>query len=349
MLIKPPQLRPGDTIAAVALSWGGAALFPHRYAAGKRQLEERFGVRVVETRHALKDAAWLARNPQARAEDLLEAFADPAIHAIVSMIGGEDSIRILPYLDLSVIQANPKIFMGYSDTTVTHLACYSAGLRTFYGPALLAGFAENGGIFPYTAESVQHTLFSSAPIGVVPANTAGWTVEFLDWAQPELQTRPRTLQPNTGPRWLQGSGVARGRLIGGCLEVLDWLRGTPVWPEPAAWRKAILFIETSEEAPSPPYVIRVLRSFAAMGILHDLSGILFGRPGGAIPLEQHVAYDAALLQVVRDEYNLPALPIVTNMDFGHTDPIMVLPYGAEAELDCERRTFSILESAVSER
>jgi muramoyltetrapeptide carboxypeptidase LdcA involved in peptidoglycan recycling len=92
---------------------------------------------VIETRHALHDEAWLAANPQARADDLMEAFSDPTIRAIISTIGGDDSIRILPYIDLNVIRANPKIFLGYSDSTITHLACFKAGLISFYGPAIL--------------------------------------------------------------------------------------------------------------------------------------------------------------------------------------------------------------------
>lgn len=347
-MIKPRKLAPGDTVAAISLSWGGAHSFPQRYAAGKRQLQDSFGVRVVESRHALKDAAWLARNPRARAEDLMQAFADPAIKAIISTIGGEDSIRIIPYLDFELIRANPKIFLGYSDTTISHFACFKAGLVSFYGPSIMAGFGENGGLFPYTAESVRRTLFSSAPIGAVPPNQDGWTVEFLDWGRPELQSQRRALRPATGWRWLQGQGRASGPLIGGCLEVLDWLRGTPLWPEPAAWRDAILFLETSEEAPAPAYVARFLRSLAANGVLGQLGAIMFGRPGGAVGEARFREYDDALRQVVSEEYGLSDLPIVTHMDFGHTDPIMVLPYGVAAQLDCERQAFIILESAVSE-
>lgn len=111
-MLKPPKLNPGDTVAAITLSWGGAGLMPHRYEAGKHQLQDEFGVKVVETPHALRDPEWISRNPQARADDLMEAFADRNIKAIISMIGGDDSIRILPYLDLDVIRNNPKIFYG---------------------------------------------------------------------------------------------------------------------------------------------------------------------------------------------------------------------------------------------
>lgn len=114
-MIKPPRLHPGDKVAAISLSWGGPGSFPQRYLAGKDQLEAEFGLQVVETRHALAEADWLWRNPQARADDLMEAFADPSIKAIFSTIGGEDSIRTLPYVDLAVLRANPIIERATSE------------------------------------------------------------------------------------------------------------------------------------------------------------------------------------------------------------------------------------------
>ncbi len=346
-MIKPPKLNTGDKVAAITLSWGGAGLMPHRYEAGKRQLENEFGLIVVETPHALRDPDWISRNPQARADDLMQAFADPSIKAIISMIGGDDSIRILPFVDLDVIRNNPKIFMGYSDTNVTHFACWKAGLSSFYGPSFMAGFAENGGMFPYMIESVRQTLFSSEPVGQLRPNTDGWTVEFLDWADPNNQNHQRQLNPTTGWRWLQGDGVKRGHLIGGCLEVVDWLRGTDYFPPLSDWQDAILFIETSEESPSPYQVTRMLRPLAAMGIFKTLSGILVGRPGGNIPPERFIEYDKALLSIVVEEEGLVDLPIITNMDFGHTDPMCVMPYGMLTELNCDIHQIIFLENAVT--
>src|SRR5574338_1204057 len=117
-MIKPRKLTPGDKVATVSLSWGGPSVFPHRYQIGVQQLQEEVGLQVVEMPNTLKEADWLARNPKARAEDLMQAFADPSIKAIFSTIGGDESIRLLPFMDLDVIRGNPKIFMGYSDTTI---------------------------------------------------------------------------------------------------------------------------------------------------------------------------------------------------------------------------------------
>ncbi len=348
-LVKPPKLQPGDRVATVSLSWGGPGTFPHRYEAGKRQLQDEFGLVVVEMPHTLREADWLADHPGARADDLMGAFADPSIKAIISTIGGDDSIRILPYLDLDTIRANPKVFLGYSDTTISHLACLKAGLVSFYGPSIMAGFGENGGLFPYMVNSVRKTLFSSAPIGEIAPNRAGWTVEILDWAEPKNQSRRRKLNPSQGWKVLQGAGVRRGHLVGGCFEVLDWLRGTDYWPAPDLWQNAILFLETSEEAPSPIEVLRGLRSYAAMGILERLSGILFARPGGEVPPAQFAEYDQAILEVVAREEGLTDLPVISGMDFGHTDPMFVLPYGVQAEIDCGTGRFAILEGAVDGR
>ncbi|MBD2701244.1 LD-carboxypeptidase [Spirosoma sp. BT702] len=346
-LTKPKSLQPGDTVATISLSWGGAATFPHRYEVGKSQLEQTFGLRVVETRNALRPADWLYRNPQARADDLMEAFADPQIKAIISIIGGDDSIRTLPFLDVTVIRDNPKIFLGFSDTTVTHLACYRAGLSSFYGTSLLVGFAENGSMHAYQVADLRRTLFASKPTGVIEPNKDGWTSTFFDWAEPANQQLIRPLTSPTGWRFLQGRSQIEGRLVGGCVEVLEMLKGTDYWPPLSAWDGAILFLEmaefdlNSEPLIRPQQLAWILRNYAAMGILSKLNGILLGRPYHNRYVDE---YDQALIQVVRDEQGLDQLPIISGMDFGHTAPTFTLPYGCMARIDPDKQTFELLES-----
>jgi muramoyltetrapeptide carboxypeptidase LdcA involved in peptidoglycan recycling/GNAT superfamily N-acetyltransferase len=329
----------------VSLSWGGPGAIPHRFEIGKQQLEFEFGIKVVPTQNALRDAEWIKKNPKARAEDLMEAFADPTIKGIFSTIGGDDSIRILPFLELDLIRSNPKIFLGFSDTTITHFACWKAGLGSFYGSSIMCGFAENGGMFPYFVDSVRSILFSAAVPGVIRPNDRGWTTEHLEWKDHSNQFRTRKLQPSAEWKFHQEREIVRGRLIGGCFEVLDWLRGSDFWPPAADWDGAILFIESSEEAPPPIALARFIRTLGTLGVLERLAGILFGRPGGQISPDEFGAYDDVILSVVRNEQNLQ-VPIVTQMDFGHTDPGFVLPYGILAEIDSASGQFSLLESAT---
>ena len=346
-MIKPKALKRGDKIATVSLSWGGPGTFLHRYHAGKKQLCDTFGLEIVETQNALKPADWIYKNPKARADDLMSAFLDPSIKAIISTIGGDESVRILPFLDIEIIRNNPKIFLGYSDTTITHFACVKAGLTSFYGPSIMAGFAENGGLLPYMQQSIERTLFSTDPIGEIEGNEDGWTVEHLDWMDPNNQKIKRKLRPPTGPKILQGDGIAKGHLIGGCVEVLEMLKGTDYWPQLSTWNGAILFLETSEEAPDVTNFERWIRNYGSQGILQKLSGILIGRPGGQLKDKDLYRYDNALIKIVRDELGLTDLPIMCQMDFGHTDPMLTLPYGVQAEIDCKANLFSILESGVS--
>jgi muramoyltetrapeptide carboxypeptidase LdcA involved in peptidoglycan recycling len=342
-LLRPKRLSPGDRVAAVSLSWGGPGAFPHRFAAGVSQLHSEFGLEVVPMPNALRDPEWLAANPRARADDLMEAFEDRSVAGVISSIGGDDSIRILPFVDLAVIRSNPKVFLGYSDTTVAHAACLRAGLTTFYGPAVMAGFAENGGVHEYLRRGVMHTLFDATEPLQWRENTDGWTVELLDWADPANQDRPRTLRETSGWRW-HGDSRAEGPIVAACLEPLDWIRGTEWWPDLDA---AVLAIETSEEQPPPVVVARFLRSLAAMGDLEKLQALLLGRPGGAeLRPQDHLRYDEAVLRVVRGEAGREDLPVVTGVDFGHTDPTWTIPIGQPVIVDPERRVVELSRAGV---
>lgn len=342
-MIKPNVLSKGDKIATISLSWGGAGEVPHRYAAGKKQLEEVFGLEVVATKHALKPSEWIYKNPQARAEDLMQALEDQSIKAIVTNIGGEDSIRTLPYVDLEIIRNNPKIFIGFSDSTITHFCFYKAGITSFYGTSTLVGFAENGGMHSYQINDIHRSLFSSAVIGEIAPNPDGWTSERLEWTIPENQNIRRKLQAASPWRFLQGSGIVSGELLGGCIEVLEFLKDTPFWVPPNEWTNKIMFIETSEEKMHPNNFRWMIRNYAASGILKNISGLIMGRPYDNLYWK---AYDDILLQVISQEEGLTNLPIITGMDFGHTCPTFTIPYGIKAQIDADKQTFSIVESAL---
>lgn len=345
-LIKPSKLNPGDTISAITLSWGGAGEIPHRYAVGKSRLENIFGLKVTETKHALKDPDWIYKNPKSRASDLMEAFSNPEIKGIFSIIGGDDAIRLLPYIDYDVIKNNPKIFLGFSDTTVIHFICLKVGLSTFYGPAIMTAFSENVQMHKYTINSLKQTLFSNDVIGPLPVNSEGWTNEFLDWNVCSNQNTLRKLYPPDNLRFIQGTGITEGRTIGGCVEVLSFINGTEIWPDPAMWDNAILFLETSEDGITPRQLEWFLRNLGAQKILQRINGLLFSKPGGyLINPHDFIKYDDSIIKILK-EFDRTDLHVVTNLDFGHTDPMMVIPYGCQIQVDMDAKCINFLENAT---
>lgn len=346
-LIRPKKLSPGDKIAVISASWGGPGTFPYRYEAGKQRLESVFGLEVVEMPHALKDPDWVYRNPKARAEDLMKAFLDPSIKGIFSTIGGEDAIRLLPYIDFEIIHKNPKIVLGYSDSTVLHFMCLKAGIASFYGTSVMTGFAENVAMHEYTISAIKQSFFSTNKIGPIPRPREGWTKEYLDWQIPSNQMIPRKLEPEMKWEFVGCTDkVVQGRLLGGCVEVLQFINATEIWPSLEIWDGCILFLETSEEGVLPLFLKRFLRNLAAQGILAKIGGILFSKPGGQhILASQFEDYGKAILDVF-EEYQLPQVSVVVNMDFGHSDPMWVMPYGCLAEINPTEGTVSLLEGMV---
>ena len=341
-LINPEGLKPGDTVASVSLSWGGAGdpEINWRYLLGKKRLEDIFGLKVVEMSTTLKGSGYVYNHPEERAKDLMDAFKDPEIRGIFSCIGGDDSIRMLPYIDYESIRKNPKVFIGYSDTTITHLICHKAGISSFYGASILAEMAENVEMQQYTVDWIKKCIFENDVIGRIKHSEL-WTSERLPWEEGNMDIK-RKLLPNNGYELLQGEGTVVGRLLGGCVEVLEMAKGTEVWPDLETFNSSILFLETSEDMPSPENLLYALRNYGAQGILKRINGMIFGKP---YHNKYYDEYKEVIIKALK-EYSLESLPVLYNLSFGHTSPMIVLPYGALAEVDCTQSTFSILEAGV---
>ena len=341
-IIRPPRLRAGDRVAVVATSWPGSSVYPHVYRAGLAALREVFGLEVVEYPSTAFTPEYAAAHPAERAADLNRALGDPSIQAIVTVIGGDDSARILPWVDADLAAAHPKILLGYSDTSTQLFWLAQAGLVTFNGPAVMAGLAQLEHQ-PGLEAQIRSLLFDPADtFEYVPY---GYRLgEYPDWAsQPGGEAGPR--EADEGPVWLQGTVPRTGRLTGGCLDVLEMMKGTAWWPQATFFTDRILFLETSEEKPSPAQVGYWLRNYGAQGILNRISGLVVGRPRGYTPAEK-VELDAVILRQLA-EWGATDIPVLTGADFGHIDPQWILPHNVLAELDPVRRRFRLLEPAVS--
>lgn len=344
---KPKHLSPGDTVAIVSLSSGtlGESWAIHRFYIAKERLEKGYGLTVKVMPNALKGRDYLYHHPEARAADLMEAFRDTEVKAIFNSIGGDDTIRLLPYIDFDVIAQNPKIFTGFSDTTTNHMMMYKAGLISYYGAAILTNFSEYVKINDYTAAMIQNTLFTPQPTLGIPSAPYWYDDEDekIFWDEKNIHTLKPYHPEEIGYEVLQGQGIVEGPLLGGCVDVFIELLGTCLWPDQEEWAGKILFLETSEEDMSCDLLTWILRNLAAQGIFDVISGILVGKPARRSKYEP---YKEVYRKVVGFEAGHPELPILYNVNFGHAEPIGVLPIGVRCRLDADRKRLTLLESAT---
>ena len=204
-MIKPKKLKKGDKVAIVSLSNGlaGEEMFIHRYELGKKRLEQ-LGFNVVTMKNALKGIEYLYNHPEKRAEDFMEAILDKDIKGIICNIGGDDTIRLLPYIDFEAIANNPKVFMGYSDTTINHFMMQKAGVVSYYGPAVMTDFAANNNMHTYTLKYINEVLLENME-DIVIKSSDKWTSEYLDWAIEENDNISRKMnEEKYGYEVLQG-------------------------------------------------------------------------------------------------------------------------------------------------
>ena len=347
-MIKPKHLCPGDTVAIVSLSAGtlGEPWAIHKLYIARQRLEEDYGLKVKVMPNALKGRQYLYEHPEARAADWMDAFRDPEVKAIFNAIGGDDTIRLLPYIDFDVIRQNPKIFTGFSDTTSNHFMMYKAGVMSYYGASIMTNFSEYGKINDYTAAAIRSTLFDPKPELEIPSAPYWYDDEDERiWWKEENMHRFKQYHPEQiGYEVLQGAGAAEGELLGGCADVFIDTVGTPVWPCRAEWKGKLLFLETSEEDMSCDLLTWILRNLSAQGIFDEIAGILVGKPARRSKYEP---YKEVWRKVVGFEAKRPDLPILYNVNFGHAEPIGVLPIGARCRLDTDRKTLTLLESATA--
>ncbi len=344
MMIKPERLKKGDKVAIVSLSGGmlGEDMFIHKFNLAKERLEA-YGLEVVAMPNALKGSEFIYKHPELRAKDLNEAFKDPSIKAIFNAIGGDDTIRLLPYIDYEVIKNNPKIFTGFSDTTTNHMMMYKAGLVSYYGLSVMGSIAEYVEINPYSKYYMEKILFepqetleiAASPYCSYEKDKIWWQEDHMNDATPRFE--------NSGYELISGKGKVQGQLLGGCIDVFPEIIGTSIWPSLEEWKDKILLIETSEVDMHEVMLSWLLRNLHAQGILHVIKGIIVGKPAFEDKIEK---YKAVYKQVIGFEANLPDLPILYNVNVGHAYPIALFPLGLMYEIDCDKKTLTLLESGT---
>lgn len=326
------KLQRGDKVAIVSPSSAGPEKWPQVYELGLQRIRDIFKLEPVEYPTTRQQGS-----QSERARDLVAAFEDPEIKAVISTIGGDDQVTYIKNLPPEPFAANPKPFFGYSDNTHFANFLWLHGIPSFYGGAVLPQFAMQHKMDELTVEYLSHALFDSAEFELKASSM--YNDIGHNWFDAGTLTLPRIYEPNDGWYW-NGEQDASGVTWGGCLESIDEiLRHGIAIPSLEQFETIILITETSEEIPTASYIRRIYRALGERGILSRIKGLVVGRPkawefDNQMSTQQKVDYKKAhrdvVLEIVR-KYN-KTIPIVQNMDFGHTDPQISMPYGGTLKL-----------------
>ncbi|WP_327371496.1 S66 family peptidase [Streptomyces sp. NBC_01217] len=334
--LYPAKPRPGDRVAVLSPSLGLPGILPLPHELGLRRLREEFGLDPVEYPTTRK----MGSTPQERATDIHAAFADPDIKAVISSIGGDDQITVLPHLDRHLLRANPKPFFGYSDCTNLLVFLDSLGIVGYHGGTVMVEMGRPGAMHPLTGDSLRAALFTRGAFELTPSKEthgAGGR-----WEEPRTFDAEPEMRPCGGWIWHNADGRSvKGASWGGNLENLSWLLMAAREIQPvAAYTGRVLSLETSEEMPSADEVYRILRNMGERGLLRRFPALLMGRArnwsfdrplcadeGERYRQEQRKAVLRAL-----SEYAPEALAVF-DVDLGRTDPQQIIPFGGHIEVD----------------
>ena len=318
MSIVPQKLASGDEIRVVAPARSLSIIGEKNTALAKKKLEST-GYTVTFSEHCLECDLFASSSIQSRIADLHAAFADKKVKAILTAIGGFNSNQLLPHLDYDLIKKNPKILCGYSDITALANGIFAkTGIVTYSGPHFSTFAMQKE--FEFTQDYFNKCLVKKMSIAVVASKY--WSDD--QWY---LDQEKRELHKNDG-LWIiqEGSGSATGTIVGGNITIFSLLFGTPYMPN---LKDAIVFLEDDELAKGDTAVLfdDKLHSLFQQPGADGIKGIVIGRFQKKSNIQrEHIAF------MFKNMTNLNSIPVVANVDFGHTYPLITFPIGGKAEL-----------------
>lgn len=341
-------------IAVVSLSAGvaGESFVSHEIKLANERIS-RLGYKLVFMDNAMKGLQFLANNPKAKADDLSQAFCDKDVEMIICAIGGDNAYEICPYVFenqklIEAIKKNPKIFLGFSDSTTNHLIFNKLGLNTFYGQCLLVDVAElDQNMLQYSEKHFKNLLNGYCDKIIEPSEV--WYEERKDFSPAALGTKRVCHKETLGYVAInKPQSPVEGKLFGGCIDVIyDLLSGVrhplakeycdkyQIFPKNLDfYEDKILFLETSDSKPTPVEFENQIQTLLNLNVIQSSRAILFGKPQDEVYFKE---YEEILRKKIKDT------PILFNMNFGHALPHAILPYGRNAKVDFDNLTVEILD------
>ena len=289
----------------------------------QERLEKSVGLNVTFGAHVNDCDMFDSTTVEGRVKDLHDAFADPSVQLVLTVIGGYNSNQLLESIDYDLIARNPKRLCGYSDITALSNAIFAkTGLVTYSGPHFI-NFGQRTN-FDETQDAFVRCHFAAGSYAVVPSK------DYYDgfWSK-------RDLPPIPNPGWrVHSEGEATGTIIGGNLCTFALLHGTQYLPDPPG--DVILFLE-DDEGTNPAEFDRQLQALLHQRFAARIKGVAIGR------FETKHIRSRKKDQVLRvtpekldailaSKHRLRGIPVISGVDFGHTHPMITFPIGGKVAI-----------------
>ena len=315
----PEKINAGDEIRVIAPARSASDIDEAVLARAQTALES-LGLKVSFSQYAFSRSQRGCPTDAEKVEDLHAAFLDPNVKGILAAIGGFNSNQLLERINWDIIRANPKIFAGFSDITVlNHAILAKTGLATFATPNFYCfGLPPKA---DYSLEYFRRCLFAGQP----ETYRVRASKVFYDYGWYYDEKSPRSKIVNGGIKIIQ-PGQASGTLLGGNLCSLNLLNGTEYFPRIEG--DIILCLEDDSYDSIPATFERNLQSLIQQPYFRQVKAILFGR----FQRESIATDDSLMAMVCCKKINLD-IPIVSNLDFGHTDPKFSYKIGGWASVE----------------
>ena len=310
----PKKLAKGDEIRVVAPARSMSLISESTKKNAEAKLNA-LGYKVTYGSHVNESDEFISSSVESRVADLHEAFSDKNVSAILTVLGGFNSNQLLRSLDFGLIKSNPKILCGYSDiTALSNAILTKTGVVTYSGPHFSSFGMEKG--LDYTIDHFKKCLTTRKPFNILPSTEWSDDRWFID-------QNSREFIKNDG-YWVINEGSAEGKLVGGNTSTLILLHGTEFMPK---LKNTILFVEDDLDA-TPGYFDRYLQSIIHQKGFDGVKGIVIGRFQKASGMTR-----ALLGSLIKSKKELTGIPVVANLDFGHTTPQITYPIGGTVSMN----------------
>ncbi len=324
-MLIPNKLKLGDEIRIIAPARSLSLLSKENISLAKQKIEAQ-GFKVSFSKHCEESDIFGSSSIESRVDDIHQAFQDQNVKAILTVIGGFNSNQILSYLNYDLIKNNPKILCGYSDiTTLLDAITTKTGLITYHGPHFSTWGMKKE--FEYNLEYFKKCLIEEGEFDIKPSLTWSDDAWYIDQEK-------RNLIKNKGFVILN-EGHAEGKILGGNLCTFNLLQGTEFMPE---LTDSILFIEDDNMAGDlfSIYFDRNLQSLIHQPNFNKVKGIVIGK------FQKNVDINIDKLKyIINSKKELSSMPIIANVNFGHTNPMITFPIGGMGLLKIENNQIEL--------